>query len=124
MTTTGSSTPKQRVGKRARITVKATAPEPRKSKNGDALYEMLNFQVPAPFVKGQKMHLRKCNLNDLENAFKMAKVVDGYTEKEIEFIRAASVSFNRGASRAIPVDEALPLIELEELLAEYRSISG
>src|SRR5689334_3395008 len=39
--------------------------------------ELLAWEVPAPFVKEQKLKLRDCKLEDLENAAKVIRATEG-----------------------------------------------
>lgn len=43
--------------------------------------EMLNIVVPAPFVKGQRLKLRECTIQDIRDAARVLEVTDGDPEQ-------------------------------------------
>lgn len=51
--------------------------------------ELLEWEVPAPFVEGQKLKLRDCSTRDLDNAARVLQVTGG-KEEDVKFLQRLS----------------------------------
>lgn len=108
--------PKEATVRRKRVLKSEAA----KSK-GERLYLMLDLQVPAPFVKGQKKALRDCTRTDLENALKVARATDA-AEPMVKFLSYLCSKFARVGPKTIP--EGASLAALELALKDYEGVYG